>query len=115
MKLVTAITALDKLGGSYQFKTTLKYTGTVENGVLKGDIYCVGGMDPLFNADDMSAFVESIRKMGVDTIRGHLYADKSMKGVSYDIPPLLASNGCPVFSSHGRFMGVISNNKVNRN
>ena len=34
MKLVTAITALDKLGGSYQFKTTLKYTGTVENCVL---------------------------------------------------------------------------------
>ena len=27
MKLLTAITALDKLGGSYQFKTTLKYTG----------------------------------------------------------------------------------------
>ena len=26
MKLLTAITALDKLGGSYQFKTTLKYT-----------------------------------------------------------------------------------------
>ncbi len=40
-------------------------------------------MDPLFNADDMSAFVESIRKMGVDTIRGHLYADKSMK--DYDL------------------------------
>ncbi len=33
MKLLTAITALDKLGGSYQFKTQLKYTGTIEEGV----------------------------------------------------------------------------------
>ena len=79
MKLVTAITALDKLGGSYQFKTQLKYTGTVENGVLNGDVYCVGGMDPRFNSDDMKAFVTSLKDMGVDTIRGGIYADRSMK------------------------------------
>lgn len=83
MKLLTAIAAIDRLGGSYQTKTELCYTGHFANRTLEGDIYCVGGMDPLFNADDMSAFVESIRKMGVDTIRGHLYADKSMK--DYDL------------------------------
>lgn len=83
MKLLTAIAAIDRLGGSYQTKTELCYTGRIANRTLEGDIYCVGGMDPLFNADDMSAFVESIRKMGVDTIRGHLYADKSMK--DYDL------------------------------
>ena len=83
MKLLTAIAAIDRLGGSYQTKTELCYTGHSANRTLEGDIYCVGGMDPLFNADDMSAFVESIRKMGVDTIRGHLYADKSMK--DYDL------------------------------
>ena len=79
MKIVTAITALDRLGGSYQFKTDLCYTGKVENGTLTGDIYCVGHMDPRFNSDDMNAFVESLRKMGVDTIRGRLYGDKSFK------------------------------------
>ena len=83
MKLLTAIAAIDRLGGSYQTETELCYTGHIANRTLEGDIYCVGGMDPLFNADDMSAFVESIRKMGVDTIRGHLYADKSMK--DYDL------------------------------
>lgn len=83
MKLLTAIAAIDRLGGSYQTKTELCYTGRIANRTLEGDIYCVGSMDPLFNADDMSAFVESIRKMGVDTIRGHLYADKSMK--DYDL------------------------------
>lgn len=79
MKLLTAITAIDKLGGSYQFKTDLCYTGEVTDGTLLGNIYCVGGFDPRFNIDDMRAFVESIRKMGVDTIRGNIYADKSMK------------------------------------
>lgn len=79
MKLVTAIAAIDRLGGSYQFKTELCYTGEVNDRTLTGDIYCVGGFDPRFNSDDMRAFVEAIHKMGVDTIRGNIYADKSMK------------------------------------
>lgn len=83
MKLLTAITALDKLGGSYQFKTTLKYTGTIENGVLTGNVYCIGGMDPRFNSDDMSAFVNSLKDMGVDTIRGSIYADHSWHSPIY--------------------------------
>lgn len=79
MKLLTAITAIDKLGGSYQFRTQLYYTGKVEDHTLTGDLYCVGGFDPRFNIDDMNAFVESIRRMGVDTIRGSIVADRSMK------------------------------------
>ena len=79
MKLVTAISALDRLGGSYQFRTQLYYTGTVEDHTLNGNLYCVGGFDPAFNIDDMKAFVESILRMGVDTIRGRIVADTSMK------------------------------------
>lgn len=79
MKLVTAISALDCLGGSYQFRTQLYYTGNIEDHTLNGDLYCVGGFDPAFNSDDMKAFVESILRMGVDTIRGRIIADKSMK------------------------------------
>ena len=79
LKVVTAIAAIDKLGGGYQFKTELCYTGEVHDRTLHGNIYLVGGFDPRFNSDDMRAFVEGIRKMGVDTIRGGIYADKSMK------------------------------------
>ena len=79
MKLITAIAAIDKLGGSYQFKTELCYTGEVREHTLHGNLYLVGGFDPRFNNDDMRAFVEGVRKMGVDTIRGNIYADKSMK------------------------------------
>ena len=79
MKVITAITAIDRLGGAHQFDTDLCYTGKIENRTLDGNIYCVGGFDPRFNQDDMRAFVESLRKMGVDTIRGKILADKSMK------------------------------------
>lgn len=78
-KLLTAITAIDQLGGSYQFRTMLYYAGSIANNTLTGDVYCVGGFDPRFNSDDMNAFVESIKRMGVDTIRGGIYGDVSMK------------------------------------
>ena len=79
MKLVTAIAAIDRLGGSFRFTTSLCYTGTVADNTLVGDVYLVGGFDPRFNSDDMNAFVESVRSMGVDTIRGRIVSDKSMK------------------------------------
>lgn len=82
MKLVTAIAAIDRLGGSYQLRTSLYYNGKIENRTLTGDVYCMGGFDPRFNSDDMNAFVESLRGMGVDTIRGRIIADKSMKDAS---------------------------------
>ena len=80
MKLLTAITAIDLLGGSYRFRTSLAYLGTVDNGLLQGDVYCVGGFDPRFNHDDMLAFVESLQSLGVDTLRGTIVADKTMTG-----------------------------------
>ena len=79
MKLVTAITALDRLGGSYQFRTQLYHTGSIEENTLKGDLYCVGGFDPAFNGDDLRTFVESVHQMGIDTICGRVVADLSMK------------------------------------
>lgn len=89
MKAVTAITALDKLGGDYLFCTQLRYKGkiieyrdstdAITGKTLEGDIWCIGGMDPLFAADDMRAFVNAIQGLNVDTIRGNLYADLSHK------------------------------------
>lgn len=79
MKLLTAITALDRLGGNYQFRTSLRYSGEVVDSVLTGNLYCVGGMDPMFDIIDMNAFVESVLGLGVKTIRGNLVAVTSLK------------------------------------
>lgn len=79
MKLLTAVTAIDLLGGEYRLNTSLRYQGTVKDSVLTGDLICVGGMDPMFDTNDMRAFVESVRALGVDTIRGRLVAAPSFK------------------------------------
>ena len=84
MKVVTAITALDHLGGDYQLRTRLYYTGMLEDGTLHGDIYCVGGFDPMVEPLDIRAFAQSIRDLGVNTFDGNIYADRSMKdGLEY--------------------------------
>lgn len=79
MKLVTAITALDCLGPSYRLRTSLAYTGTISGSTLNGNLYCIGGFDPLFDDADMRAFVESVVNLDIDTIRGGVIEDKSMK------------------------------------
>ena len=79
MKLVTAITALDQLGSSYQFRTRLYHTGTISNGCLNGDIYCVGGFDPMVDMEDVKAFAHQLHTLGVDTLRGRIVTDCSMK------------------------------------
>lgn len=82
MKVITAVAALDRLGGSYMLKTELWHTGSQDSTTLNGDLYCVGGFDPVFGRDDMRAFVSSVKRMGIDTIRGNIYADRSMKDTS---------------------------------
>ena len=79
MKLVTAITALDQLGPAHQFRTRLYHTGTISNGRLNGDIYCVGGFDPMVDMDDIKAFAHQLHSMGVDTLRGRIVTDCSIK------------------------------------
>lgn len=79
MKLLTSITALDQLGDKYEFRTSLYYTGCVKDSVLTGDLYCVGGMDPLFDGSDMSAFSESVKALGIHTLRGKIVAVTGFK------------------------------------
>lgn len=71
MKLLTAITALDKLGADYEYKTEVK--------CKDGDLFVIGAMDPLITEADLKMMADSLRAMGIDTIRGTIYADRSMK------------------------------------
>ena len=79
MKLLTAITAIDRLGGDYQLRTSFYYDGSIVSGCLQGNLYCVGGMDPLFDRTDMTALVSQLRRMGINTINGRILADMSFK------------------------------------
>ena len=79
MKLITAITALDRLGGDYQLKTTISYAGQMEGRIMRGSLFCQGGMDPLFSTADLRDFVERIRRLPFDTLRGSIVSDCYMK------------------------------------
>lgn len=79
MKLVTAITALDYLGTDYQFTTSLYYRGNITGHTLRGDLFCVGGMDPAFSTEDIDAFALSVKQQGIDTICGTIVTDNTMK------------------------------------
>ncbi len=81
MKLVTAITALDCLGGDYEYTTRICYTGNISEGTLRGDIYCVGGFDPMLTTDDVAVMAESVKNLGIERIEGNIIGDRTMKEV----------------------------------
>ena len=84
LKLFTTGLALNELGPDYRFKTRLAYSGTIENGVLKGDLYIVGGGDPTIGARDSVAFPlqktfseweKLVRAAGIRSIEGFVVGD----------------------------------------
>lgn len=79
MKVLTAVAALDVLGGNYEYVTTLYYDGKVENGNLDGNLYVRGGFDPLFDNDNVQEFVNAVVEQDIRTVSGCLCLDLTFK------------------------------------
>ena len=83
-KLLTAIAALDVLGGDHQYCTAVYADGTITstaNGtsVLNGNIYVIGDFDPNLSVDHLKQIARAVNDLGIKQINGRLYADLSMK------------------------------------
>jgi serine-type D-Ala-D-Ala carboxypeptidase/endopeptidase (penicillin-binding protein 4) len=78
MKLITTIVALDRLGPNHRGRTALHTTGTVNNGVLDGDIVLVGGADPDFDLPALWQLLFELRQRGVHTVAGGLVLDRTL-------------------------------------
>ena len=78
-KLITSISSLHYLGGDYLFRTDLRINGNIVKGALEGDVYIVGGMDPLLSASDLNNMAAALRNAGIKSFAGNMYADLSMK------------------------------------
>ena len=82
MKLLTTAAALETLGPGYRFPTILEYTGTIDNGVLHGDLYIRGCCDPSLGWKGRTAFldkwVQAVQKAGIKSIDGAVIADMTM-------------------------------------
>ena len=109
-KVITSVTALAQLGITYTMDTQLRYTGSIENDTLKGNLYLIGGFDPEFMEADLDSLVDAIAQSGIRYISDTLVADVSMMDSIYwgpgwswdDVPnsfqpylsPLMLNRGC---------------------
>ena len=71
-KIATTLAALETWGNSHQFETLIYTTGSVNNGVLQGDLIVFGSGDPLFVWEDTIALANGIAKAGIGRINGNL-------------------------------------------
>lgn len=79
-KVLTAISALSTLGSQHTFKTRAYYTGSISpEGILNGDIYVIGGFDPMYSITDLRELARHISSLGIKAINGKIYGDASMK------------------------------------
>ena len=84
MKVITTATALELLGSDYRWSTLLETDGTIEDGVLRGDLYIRGSGDPTlgsFKLGDrafLQKWVNAIKRYGIKKIDGAIIADLSV-------------------------------------
>jgi serine-type D-Ala-D-Ala carboxypeptidase/endopeptidase (penicillin-binding protein 4) len=81
MKLVTLAAAAEIFGWDHRFTTTVETSGTIEGGVLRGDLFIRGGGDPTINARDGRApsvlhdWASALRAAGIERIDGRIVGD----------------------------------------
>src|SRR5262245_8717521 len=81
MKIVTLAAAAERLGWNFSFETRLVAVGTIERGVLTGDLVVVGTGDPSLDdweADATNLFASwanRLKASGITTINGRIVGD----------------------------------------
>ncbi len=87
-KLFTTAAGFDKLGSDFRFTTTLAYSGVIdEKGTLRGDVYILGGGDPLLGSyrykqtvpDTLFAtWQRAMSRAGIRAVEGHVCYDATV-------------------------------------
>jgi len=91
IKLLTATAAIEVLGGDTRLRTSIVSNSTPESGFVNGDVFVVGGGDPLLATSgyrqsledpdqlttDFATLADAVASAGVREIRGNLLGDDS--------------------------------------
>lgn len=86
-KLATAVVALQRLGPDHRFKTELRITGSIEDGVLKGDLILKGGGDPVLDVPDLLPLIDALARQPVRRIDGRFLIDDTLLPRFTEIEP----------------------------
>ncbi|MFQ3184662.1 MAG: D-alanyl-D-alanine carboxypeptidase/D-alanyl-D-alanine-endopeptidase (penicillin-binding protein 4) [Alteromonas macleodii] len=86
-KVVTALYALDALGGAFRFVTRIYATGPVEGGVLRGDLILAGGGDPTLSTDHLVKLAAALKAFGVTEVTGRFLCWRGALPYAEEIEP----------------------------
>lgn len=78
LKVITALAALLQLGPDYRFSTTFESAGTINNGILEGNLVARFSGDPMLGRQQLRNMVAELHKQGVRRIAGNLLIDTSV-------------------------------------
>ncbi len=77
MKVLSIYAAVSKLGFDYRWPTQFYARGTINNGVLKGDLLVKGYGDPTLASRDLPSIITQIKAKGIRKITGNIVIDRS--------------------------------------
>jgi len=77
IKLLTTLVALDQMGAGYRWQNEIFYTGKLNAGTLKGDLYFRGNGDPYLTPERFWRLLNRIYIEGIHRIDGNVYVDDS--------------------------------------
>ena len=77
IKVMTTYASILKLGFDYRFPTRFYRTGTLDNGILHGDLVIKGFGDPTLNSKNLKSIVSQIAQQGIKKIMGNIVIDRS--------------------------------------
>lgn len=75
MKVFTAYAALSQLGSDFTYKTQALTDGTLQKGVLKGNLYVRFDGDPSLKTEDLNQLFADLKAQGLRTVTGNLIID----------------------------------------
>jgi len=82
IKILTTWAAIGSLGSNFRWRTRFYIDGTLNDGVLDGDLIIQGGGDPKLVIEDLEELVVQLRATGLMHIRGDVLLDDSLFSVS---------------------------------
>ncbi|NEP12486.1 MAG: D-alanyl-D-alanine carboxypeptidase [Symploca sp. SIO2C1] len=90
-KVATSLAALSTFGAEHQFITLISTNGSIQDGVLEGDLVIQGGEDPFFVWEEAIAIGNLLNQLGIKQVTGNLLITGKFY-MNFEFDPLKSGN-----------------------